>query len=66
VGRITIDSIPLNKGRNRVGAYLLCERGFHVYEMADPAAFITLDHPGAEQGTQLLDGAWEDGPLQEG
>lgn len=66
VGRITIDRIPLNKGRYRVGAYLLCERGFHVYEMADPAAFITLDHPGAEQGTQLLDGAWEDGPLQEG
>lgn len=65
-GRITIDRIPLNKGRYRVGAYLLCERGFHVYEMADPAAFITLDHPGAEQGTQLLDGAWEDGPLQEG
>jgi lipopolysaccharide transport system ATP-binding protein len=64
VGRITIDRIPLNKGRYRVGAYLLCERGFHAYEMADPAAYITLEHPGAEQGTQLLNGTWGDAPLQ--
>jgi lipopolysaccharide transport system ATP-binding protein len=63
-GRITIDRIPLNKGRYRVGAYLLCERGFHAYEMADPAAYITLEHPGAEQGTQLLNGTWGDAPLQ--
>ena len=61
VGRITIDRIPLNKGRYRVGAYLLCERGFHAYEMADPAAHITLAHAGAEQGTQLLNGTWGDG-----
>jgi lipopolysaccharide transport system ATP-binding protein len=61
VGRITIERVPLNKGRYRVGAYLLCERGFHAYEMADPAAHITLAHPGAEQGTQLLNGTWSDG-----
>jgi lipopolysaccharide transport system ATP-binding protein len=64
VARITIERIPLNKGRYRVGAYLLCERGFHAYEMADPAAYITLEHPGAEQGTQLLNGNWQDAPRQ--
>jgi len=58
--RVTIDRLPVNKGRYRVGAYLLCERGFHAYEMADPAAYITLEHHGAEQGTQLLNGDWGD------
>lgn len=60
--RVTIDRIPLNKGRYRVGAYLLCERGIHAYAMADPAAYITLEHVGGEQGTQLLCGAWGDAP----
>lgn len=64
--RITIERLALNKGRYRVGAYLLCERGFHAYEMADPAAHITLEHPGAEQGTQLLNGSWADAPPPEG
>jgi lipopolysaccharide transport system ATP-binding protein len=64
VGQVTIDGIALNKGRYRVGAYLLCERGIHAYDMADPAAYISLEHPGAEQGTQLLKGAWGNGPLQ--
>ena len=62
--RVTIDRIPVNKGRYRVGAYLLCERGFHAYEMADPAAYITLEHPGGEQGTQLLNGTWADAPRE--
>jgi hypothetical protein len=60
--RVRIDHIPVNKGRYRVGAYLLCERGFHAYEMADPAAYITLEHPGGEQGTQLLNGTWGNAP----
>lgn len=60
--RVTIDQIPVNKGRYRVGAYLLCERGIHAYEMADPAAYITLEHAGGEQGTQLLSGVWGDAP----
>jgi lipopolysaccharide transport system ATP-binding protein len=64
--RVTIDRIPVNKGRYRVGAYLLCERGIHAYEMADPAAYITLEHAGGEQGTQLLCGAWGDAPKDAG
>jgi len=61
VGRVRIERIPMNKGRYRVGAYLLCERGVHAYEMADPAATIELEHPGGEQGAYLLHGAWASG-----
>jgi lipopolysaccharide transport system ATP-binding protein len=61
MGRVTLDRIRLNKGRYRVGAYLVCERGIHAYDMADPAAYITLEHHGAEQGIQLLDGTWTSG-----
>lgn len=59
VARITIDRIPLNKGRYRVGAYLFCERGLHGYGMADPAAYIQLSHGGHEPGAYLLNGTWQ-------
>jgi lipopolysaccharide transport system ATP-binding protein len=58
VARITLDRIPLNKGRYRVGVYLFCENGLHGYAMADPVAHITLHHTGVEQGALLLDAAW--------
>lgn len=58
VGRWVMDGLPLNRGRYRVGVYLLCERGIHAYEMAEPAAMITLEHDGVEQGPFLLPGQW--------
>ena len=58
VGRWLMESIPLNRGRYRVGVYLLCERGIHAYEMAEPAAMLTLEHEGVEQGHYLLPGIW--------
>ncbi len=61
VARITLDRIPLNKGRYRVGVYLFCENGLHGYAMADPVAHIQLSHPGVEQGTLLLAGTWSNG-----
>jgi lipopolysaccharide transport system ATP-binding protein len=64
--RITIEKIPLNKGRYRVGAYLFCEKGLHAYGMADPVAHINLSHPGAEQGAILLRGTWDDVSPDEG
>jgi lipopolysaccharide transport system ATP-binding protein len=59
--RFTIDRIPLNKGRYRVGVYLFCENGLHSYAMADPIVHIQLVHPGVEQGALLIDGAWANG-----
>lgn len=61
LARVTLDRIPLNKGRYRVGIYLFCERGIHGYGMVDPAAHITLHHSGAEQGSFLLNGDWGSG-----
>ena len=58
VAHISIDRIPLNKGRYRIGVYLFCENGIHGYAMADPVAHITLHHHGLETGAWLIDGMW--------
>jgi lipopolysaccharide transport system ATP-binding protein len=59
--RLTVDRIPLNKGRYRVGVYLFCENGLHGYAMADPVAHIQLSHQGVEQGAFLLEATWANG-----
>ena len=58
VAEIRVDNIPLNKGRFRVGAYLLCEKGSHVYQWIDPVAHIELDHEGLNQGYFLINAKW--------
>ena len=58
VAEICVDNLPLNKGRFRVGAYLLCEKGSHVYQWIDPVAHLTLDHEGNNQGYFLMDAQW--------
>lgn len=65
VARVTVEKIPLNKGRYRVGVYLFCENGLHGYAMADPVAHIQLAHDGVEQGALLLDGLWGGEPAHE-
>jgi len=59
---ISIANIPLNKGRFRVGAYLMCERGIHVYQWIDPIAYIQLHNDGSDQGYFLLKAKWASGP----
>lgn len=59
--KVTINKIPLNKGRYRVGAYLTCERSMHVYQWMDPVAHINLHHPGTEPGFFLTNANWESG-----
>jgi lipopolysaccharide transport system ATP-binding protein len=58
VAEIRVDKLPLNKGRFRVGAYLLCEKGSHVYQWIDPVAHLTLDHEGSNQGYFLMNAKW--------
>ena len=58
VAQIRVDALPLNKGRFRVGAYLLCEKGSHVYQWIDPVAHLTLDHEGNNQGYFLMNARW--------
>ncbi|MEI6734305.1 MAG: ABC transporter ATP-binding protein [Comamonadaceae bacterium] len=55
---IRLENIPLNKGRFRVGAYLMCERGIHVYQWIDPVAYIQLHHDGSDQGYFLINADW--------
>jgi len=59
---IRLENIPLNKGRFRVGAYLMCERGIHVYQWIDPVAYIQLHRDGSDQGYFLLKAKWSSGP----
>ena len=58
VAIVQVDNIPFSKGRYRVGAYLMCEKGVHVYEWIDPAAHIQLHRDGHDQGFFVLAGSW--------
>lgn len=52
----------LNKGRYRVGAYLACERGVHVYQWIDPVAHINLHRATLDLGFFVLPGKWSGRP----
>lgn len=58
VATVQINNMPFSKGRYRVGAYLMCEKGVHVYEWIDPAAHIQLHREGHDQGFFVLEGSW--------
>ena len=57
--RVTIEQLGMNKGRYRVGAYLMCERGVHVYQWIDPVAHLNLHREGLEPGYFLIQAQWE-------
>jgi lipopolysaccharide transport system ATP-binding protein len=52
------DHLPFNKGRYRVGAYILCERGIHVYQWIDPVAHINLYRDTLDLGFFVWSGRW--------
>jgi len=62
--RFHLPRLPLNKGRYRVGVYLLCENGRYVYEWVDPFAHISLVAQGSHQGPWLMPGQWQPVPVQ--
>lgn len=62
--RVSLEKIALNKGRFRVGAYLLCERAIHVYQWIDPVAHVNLHHEGHEQGFFIIDATWRQAPQE--
>lgn len=62
--RFHLPHLPLNKGRYRVGVYLLCENGRYVYEWVDPFAHISLAAQGSHQGPWLMPGQWQPVPAQ--
>lgn len=62
--RFHLPNLPLNKGRYRVGVYLLCENGRYVYEWLDPFAHIVLVAKGSHQGPWLMPGQWQPVPAE--
>lgn len=56
--RFDLPNIPLNKGRYRIGVYLLCKDIRYVYEWVDPFAYIELKAAGNHQGPWLIPGDW--------
>jgi lipopolysaccharide transport system ATP-binding protein len=58
VARIRVPQLPMNKGRYRIGAYLMCENGVHVYQWIDPVAHVQLHRDGHDQGYWTLPGEW--------
>ena len=62
--RFHLPRLPLNKGRYRVGVYLLCSNSRYVYEWTDPFAHITLSAQGSHQGPWLIPGQWQEVPEQ--
>lgn len=61
-GRSTVhvdfDKIPLMKGRYTVDAYLMCERGIHIYERAQSVATISVNQEGRAIGYCILPHQW--------
>lgn len=49
---------PLNRGRYRIGVYVLCSQGRFVYAWSDPHAQLQVQHEGPHQGAWVLPGQW--------
>ena len=57
--RFRCERLPLNKGRYRIGVYLTCERGEHVYHWIDPVAHLEVRRDTRDIGCLLLPGQWD-------
>ena len=62
---LTFPQLPLLKGSYTVGVYLLCERGLHTYDFANPVATLEVSQPGLERGIVALPHRWHS-PVQSG
>lgn len=55
---LAYDRLPLLKGKYTVSAYLMCERGLHVYDAVEHAATLIVTQDNLEQGMVSLPHAW--------
>jgi lipopolysaccharide transport system ATP-binding protein len=56
---LTFPRLPLLKGSYTVGVYLLCERGLHTYDSANPVATLEVSQSGLERGVVALPHRWQ-------
>lgn len=61
-----ISPLPLNRGRYRIGIYLLDAQGRFVYAWSDPHGHVLVEHTGPHQGPWLVPGHWQTGLGTEG
>ncbi|MBL8498584.1 ABC transporter ATP-binding protein [Nitrosomonas sp. JL21] len=56
---LTLDQLPLLKGEYSVSAYLLCERGLHLYDAAERVATLQIRQKGRLQGYFSIPHRWD-------
>ncbi len=56
---LTLDRLPLLKGEYAVSAYLLCERGLHIYDSAEHVSVLQVKQKGRLQGFFSIPHRWE-------
>ena len=59
---LRFERLPLLKGDYLISVILACERGLHVYEIAQRAVALRVEQTGLEQGLVTLPHRWESGP----
>ena len=57
-GVVVFPHLPLLKGRYSITSYLLCERGLHIYDLADQSIILEVTQQGVEQGVVSLQHEW--------
>lgn len=62
VATLTYPNLPLLKGKYTISAYLMCERGVHVYEGIEHMATLNVEQDHLEQGLVSLPHRWENLP----
>lgn len=62
VATLILPDLPLLKGDYYLDAYLLCERGIHVYDHATQVAQLQVSQHGLELGLFTLPHRWEAAP----
>ena len=55
---LAYDHLPLLKGKYTVSAYLMCERGLHVYDAVEHVATLVVTQDHLEQGMVSLPHEW--------
>ena len=56
---LTLDQLPLLKGEYSISAYLLCERGLHLYDAAEQVATLQIQQKGRLQGYFSIPHRWD-------
>ena len=60
---LKLDHLPLLKGEYLINAYLLCERGLHIYDSAEGVATLEVKQAGRLQGYFSIPHQWQNNTI---